>query len=162
MVDRQNAKALRVIGQDLASFGVVEFNLGRRGDNYTVRFEDRTPIQKSDSSIRRTMRSLLGTKEFARPVSKTLHFFTSELIWTDVARRFNRKGTQEITDLCELSLMLRALGDFLDDYESDDFVIFWEKNLVKVLFGQRERNFNLVNLYDRGTSLYLKRSNRRR
>ncbi len=56
--------------------------------------------------------------------------------------------------------MLRAVGDYLDDNESDDFVIFWERNLVKVLFGQRERNFNLINLYDRGTGLYLKRSNR--
>ena len=161
MADRQNAKALRVIGQDLASLGVVEFNVGRRGDTYTVRFEDRTPSENPDSSIRRTIRSRLGAKGSARPVTKTLHFFTSELIWTDAARSFNRKGTQEITDLCELSLMLRALGDFLDDHESDDFVILWERNLVKVLFGQRERNFNLVNLYDRGTSLYLKRSNRR-
>ena len=160
MADRQNAKALRVIGQDLASLSVAEFSVGRRGDTYTVRFEDRTPSQKPDSSIRGTIRALLGGKEFARPVSKTLHFFTSELIWKDAAHSFNRKGTEEITDLCELSLMLRALGDFLDDSESDDFVIFWERNLVKVLFDQREQNFMLVNLYERGTGLYLKRSNR--
>ncbi len=157
MADRQNAKALRVIGQDLALLGVAEFSVGRRGDNYTVRFDDRTPSQMPDLSIKGTLRSFSGAKEFARPVSKTLHFFISELIWKNAARSFNRKGTEEITGLCELSLMLRAVGNYLDDNESDDFIILWERNLVKVLFGQREQNFRLVNLYERGTGLYLKK-----
>ena len=148
MANRQNSRALRVIGQDLTSFGVADFSLGRRGDDYTVGFDDKP------DSIGQTIRSLAG------PCSKTLHFITRELIWTDAARSFKRKGTEEITDLCELSLMLRALGDYLDEHGSDNFIILWERNLVKVLFGERERNFMLINLYDRGTGLYLKRSNR--
>ena len=157
MADCQNATALRVIGQELAALGVAEFSVERRADNYTVRFEDKTHSKKPDSLIRGAFRSLSVTKEFARPVSRTLHFFISELIWKNAARSFNRKGAEEITGVCELSLMLRVVGNYLDDKESDDFVIFWERNMVKVLFGQREQNFSLVNLYEMGAGLYLKK-----
>jgi hypothetical protein len=85
-----------------------------------------------------------------------------QILWKDVARQLNRHASHGVADLNELSLLLRALGDFLDRNQAEDFAVFWSTNAVKVVFDSREENFNLVNLYNMGTRMYLKRSNRLR
>ena len=159
-----NAQSLRVIGQDLASLGIDVFNLGRKREEYTVWIE----ADKSDKMPRRE-RTLTGkivpialegntpVKEIPNP----MRFRSSQLLWADVARRFNRTALKEITDLNELSLLLRVLGNFLDKHQVDDFIIFWSKERAKVVFDNREQNFTMLNLYDVGTHMYLKRANRR-
>ncbi|MGH7830529.1 MAG: hypothetical protein ACREP8_10170 [Candidatus Binatia bacterium] len=159
-----NAQSLRVIGQDLAALGVDAFNLGRRGDEYTVWIEGREPnnvLTREKRFARKIIRMILGDDNSAREVPKSMRFASSQILWTDIARRFNRKPSRELTDLNELSLLLRVVGDFLDKNQADDFIIFWSKNWVKVVFGNRQENFTLLNLYDIGTGMYLKRANRR-
>jgi len=146
MADLSNAQSLRVIGQDLAALGVDAFNLGRSGDEYTVWIEDRESdkvLTGEKTFTRKIIRMILGNDNSAREIPKPMRFASPQILWTDVARRFNRKGSQELTDLNELSLLLRVLGDFLDKNQADDFIIFWSKNSVKVVFGKREENFTL-------------------
>jgi len=164
MAGLSNAQSLRVIGQDLAALGVDAFNLERSGDEYTVWIEDRESDQVltgEKTFTRKIIRMILGDDNPAREIPNPMRFASSQILWTDVARRFDRKGSQELTDLNELSLLLRVLGDFLDKNQADDFTIFWSKNSVKVVFAKREENFTLLHLYDVGTGMYLKRANRR-
>jgi len=160
MAGLSNAKALRVIGQDLAALDVNAFNLGRRGDDYTVWIEGRES-DRSFSPKKLFGRIFAGREGFAKETPNPMHFSTSQIVWTDVARSLSRKGVQRVTDLNELSLLLRALGDFLDKNHADDFIAFWSRDSVKVVFDNREQNFTFLNLYDVGTHMYLKRSNRR-
>ena len=159
-----NAQSLRVIGQDLAALGVETFNLGRKGDEYTVWIEDRKSdkrLGQENTLTKKIIRMILGDNNSTGEIPNPMRFASSQILWTDVARRFSRKAAQEITDLHELSLLLRVLGDFLDKNQADDFIIFWSKNLVKVVFDKQEQHFSLLNLYDVGTHMYLKRANRR-
>jgi hypothetical protein len=55
-------------------------------------------------------------------------------------------------DLPSLSLLLRVLGHDLDRKAVDDFIIFWSPKWVKVVYGSREENFTLLNLYEFGAS----------
>jgi len=57
-------------------------------------------------------------------------------------------------------LLLRVLGHHLDKKAADDFMISWSTKWVKVVYGDREETFTLLDLYNHGTSMYLRRSNR--
>ena len=162
MVVRHNAKALRVIGQDLAALGVNEFNLRKHGDDYRVWFQSKETNRNQPSLFLKLSRMILGSQKAAGPIPTTIRFSTAQLLWTDAARSMSRKGTKIITDLNELSLMLRALGNLLDDKEADEFHISWESSMVKVVSDKEAKNFRLLDLYDRGTHLYLRRSDRLR
>ena len=159
-----NAQSLRVIGQDLAALGIDVFNLGRKRDEYTVWIEETKSVKMliwEKTFTGKIVPVTLGSNTSAKEIPNPMRFKSSQLLWADVARRFNRTALKEITDLNELSLLLRVLGNFLDKHQTDDFIIFWSKELVKVVFDNREQNFTMLNLYDVGTHMYLKRANRR-
>lgn len=160
-----NAQSLRVIGQELATLGVDSFNLAKRGGNYTVWIENtkfKQAVAEDSTFAKRLMRTFLGDDPPAAPeIPDVMHFASPQVLWKDVERQFHRKASHETADLNELSLLLRALGDFLDRNRADDFNLFWSKNSAKVVFGDREENFNFLNLYNMGTRMYLKRSSRR-
>jgi hypothetical protein len=160
-----NAQSLRVIGQELVTLGVDAFNLAKRDNHYTVWIED-TKFKKSVTEDRRLAariirRFLRDDLPAASLVPEVMHFGSQQILWKDVERQLQRSGVQETADLNEMSLLMRALGDFLDRNGADNFNLFWSKNSARVVFGEREEKFNLLNLYNMGTRMYLKRSNRR-
>jgi hypothetical protein len=165
MATLSNAQSLRVIGQELAALGVDAFNLARRDDDYSVWIANSksAKVSTEEKTLTKEIIRMISGEDYSAPpeIPSAIHFAGLQILWRDVARQLNRKPSQEVADLNELSLLLRALGDFLDKNRADDFVIFWSKNSVKVVFGDREEDFNLLNLYNMGTRMYLKRSSRR-
>jgi hypothetical protein len=83
-------------------------------------------------------------------------------MWADVARSVSRSDVRTKTDFEELSLLLRALGDFLDDHGADEFWVSWHRDHIMVRFDDKEKKFRPLNLYDRGTHMYLRRVERQR
>lgn len=163
MIRRQNARALRVIGQNLAALGANHFELGKSGDEYSVAFNTREPARARKSFLSRFFGVSDGVRRTAtRLVSKTLRFSVTELMWADVARSVSRSEARTKTDFEELSLLLRALGDFLDDQGADEFWVSWDRHLITVRFGDQQKEFRPLNLYDRGTHMYLRRAERHR
>ena len=154
-----NAQSLRVIGQDLNSLGVREFNLGKKNGEYTLWVEEtrflkplleRKPLLKKIGQV-------LSTAEDAAADSKPIHISNSEILWAHVAQGIRRKAPDGAT-AHDLSLLLRVLGEHLDERAIDDFIIFWSANWVKVIYGHREENFTLLSLSEVESSMHLKRS----
>jgi hypothetical protein len=133
-----NAQSLRVIGQALDALRVNAFDLRKKGHDYTIWVE----TQDSDKKL-----------------TGEIHFATSQILWTHVARAVKRKTSDGVTDPHNLSFLLRVLGHHLDNNAVDDFMIFWSTKWVKVVYGKKEANFTLPNLYEFGTGMYLKRPN---
>ena len=156
-----NAQSLRVIGQDLTAGGINVFNLGRRNDEYTLWLEGReSGKQMTEQNMSRITQAILRREHFAREISEPIHFSNSEIFWAHIARGIRRRTSHGAADLHELSFLLRVLGHYLDKKAADDFMIFWSTNSVKVVYGNNEDNFTMLNLYDLGKSMYLTRSNR--
>jgi hypothetical protein len=138
-VNLSYAQSLRVIGQDLDALGIHAFDLRKKGHDYTVWAEGNGSDKK---------------------LTEVMHFATPQILWTHVARALKRETSRGVTDLHHLSLLLRVLGHHLDKKAADDFMISWSTKWVKVVYGDREETFTLLDLYNHGTSMYLRRSNR--
>ena len=138
-VNLSYAQSLRVIGQDLDALGIHAFDLRKKGHDYTV-WAERNGSDKK--------------------LTEVIHFATSQILWTHVARALKRKTSGGVTDPHNLSFLLRVLGHHLDNNAVDDFMISWSPKWVKVVYGDREETFTLLDLYNYGTSMYLRRSNR--
>jgi hypothetical protein len=134
-----NAQSLRVIGQALDALRIKAFDLRKSGHNYTIQ------VERKDSD---------------KGPTEEIHFATSQILWTHVARALTRKTSDGVTDPHNLSFLLRVLGHHLDTEAVDDFIIFWSTKAVKVVYGKKEECFTLPNLYKFGTGMYLKRPNR--
>ncbi|MGH7793317.1 MAG: hypothetical protein ACREQ2_00215 [Candidatus Binatia bacterium] len=163
-VTLSNAQSLRVIGQDLNALDINVFNLGRRNDEYTLGLEGREAGKQPTehkTAFKRIVQAILRRDDFPRKISEPRQFSAAEIFWAHIARGIKRQTSDGVTDLHELSLLLRVLGSYLDKNEADDFIIFWSTDSVKVVYDNKEDNFTMLNLYDLGTSMYLKRSNRR-
>jgi hypothetical protein len=153
-----NAESLRVIGQDLNALGINVFNLGKKNDEYTLWVEERKS-GKQLSGQKALFKKITQTISApAGEISKPIHFSSSEILWAHVAQGIKRKASDGVTNLHDLSILLRVLGDHLDKKSADDFIIFWSANWVKVVYGNKEENFTLLNLYEVGGNMYLKRS----
>jgi hypothetical protein len=133
-----NAQSLRIIGQALDPLGINAFDLRKSGDDYTIW------VKRKDSE---------------KKPAEAIHFATSQILWTHVARALKRKTSDGVTDPHNLSFLLRVLGHHLDNKAVDDFMISWSTKWVKVMYGKKEENFILPNLYEFGTGMYLKRPN---
>lgn len=158
------AQSLRVIGQDLDALGVHIFNLGKRGDEYTVWAEGREPDTRPTderSFLNKITQKSLEPADSATAKPNPIHFSASDLLWADTERRLKRKTSDDTSDLLHLSILMRVVGDYLDKKAAYDFAIFWFRNSVKVVYGNEEESFTLENLYDIGVHMYLKRSSRR-
>ena len=159
-----NAEALRVIGQDLSALGIDVFNLGKRNDEYTLWAEegrsDKQPIQQK-TLFKTTARTILIRDDSAGGISKPLHFSSSEIHAAHVAQEKRRKTSDGVTDRHDLSSLLRVLGYHLDKKAADDFIIFWSRNWVKVVYDNKEENFTLLNLSEVAANMHLRRSTHR-
>ena len=156
-----NAESLRVIGQDLNALGIHSFHLGRKNDEYTLWVEEkRTAKEVSPQGMlfNKITQTLLAHDDTAAGISKPIRFSSSEILWAHVAHGIKRKASGGVTDLHDMSLLLRVLGDHLDEKAANDFIIFWSGNWVKVVYGNKEENFPLRSLYEVGANMSLKRS----
>ena len=155
-----NAQSLRVIGQDLNSLGVHEFNLGKKNGEYTLWVEERRslrPAREWQPLLKKIGQVLSTAEDAAGQGSKPIHISNSEILWAHVAQGIRRKAPDGATRH-DLSLLLRVIGEHLDEKAVDDFIIFWSANWVKVVYGHREENFTVLSLSEVESSMQLKRS----
>jgi hypothetical protein len=156
-----NAQSLRVIGQDLDALGVKLFHLGKRNSEYTLWVEEAKsvpPAGKQRPLFNKITQALMARSESGE-ISQPIRLSNSEILWAHVAQGIKRKAADGVTDH-NLSLLLRVLGEHLDQKAIDDFIIFWSGNWVKVVYGNKEENFTVLNLYEVDANMHLKRSSR--
>jgi hypothetical protein len=161
------SRILRVIGQDLEPLGVNAFKLAKLGDDFSVSMNQSESEQVPPA--KGTVFNKVTQKIFGRPDSprETLYhrYFTSrEILVADLERQSRRKVSHSPSDLRNLSLELRGLGDYLDRKAAGDFAISWAPapDAIKVRYDQKSASFTMRDLYDFGIHMYLKRSERSR
>jgi hypothetical protein len=158
------SRILRVIGQDLEPLGVNVFELAKVGDDFSVLMNqsgtEQVPPAKGTFDK-------ITLKIFGRPYSprETPHrkYYTSrEILVADTERKSRRSPSYSPSDLRNLSLELRGLGDYLDRKAAGDFTISWAPapDLIKVRYDQKSESFTMRDLYDFGIHMYMKRSDR--
>ena len=159
------SRILRVIGQDLEPLRVNAFELAKLGDDFSVLMNQ--GASQKVPSVRGTVLDKIIQMIFGRPDAPRetpLHkYFTSrEILVADMERQFRRSVSHSPSDLRNLSLELRGLGDYLDRKAAGDFTISWAPapDLIKVHYDHRSESFSQRDLYDFGIHMYLKRSER--
>ena len=161
------SRILRVIGQDLEPLGVNAFELAKLGDDFSVSMNrsetERVPAAEG------TVFDKITQKIFGRPHSprETPHrkYYTSrEVLVADLERQSRRSVAHTPSDLRDLSLELRGLGDYLDRKAAGDFTVSWAPTpkLIKLRYDQKSESFTMRDLYDFGIHMYMKRSERSR
>jgi hypothetical protein len=157
-----NAQSLRVIGQDLDALGINAFHLGKRNSDYTLWVEEAKSGQqpsKQKPLFNKITQAILARSDSSSEASRPIHLSSAEILWAHVAQGIKRKASDGVTDH-NLSLLLRVLGDHLDQRAADDFIIFWSTDWVKVVYGNKEENFTLRNLHEVDANMHLKRTAR--
>jgi hypothetical protein len=160
------SRILRVIGQDLEPLGVNSFELEKWGDDFSVL------MNQSDAGrelpTRRTvfekfMQKILGHSDSPKETPRR-YFSSGEVLLADIERQSKRGIFNSPSDLRDLSLELRGLGDYLDRKAAREFTISWAAapNSIKVSYDQKKESFTVRDLYDFGIHMYMKRSDRPR
>ena len=153
------AQSLRVIGQDLEGLGVKAFALARHADEYIVRLDwdgpdarlrEKTLVKRIAGKLHRTEDSQVAP----------LRFTTAQIISSDIERSLRRGESTGVPDSANLSLILRVLGNFLDERGAADFAISWSGDGARVNYDRKAESFTTENLYDLGVRMYLRRSDR--
>lgn len=154
------AQSLRVIGQDLEGLGVKAFELGKVADDYVVDMDCHGPERKlrDKSLLTRITKKIHGVND--PPVPNPLRFTTEQIVWADIERGSHRGQSGGVPDAGKLSLVLRVLGNFLDEREASEFTICWSSDGARVSYDRKVESFTNDNLYDLGVRMYLRRSNR--
>ena len=158
------AQSLRVIGQDLDALGVRIFNLGKRGDEYTVWAEEEASAMASTENknfLKKIAQQFIAPTNSNAAGINPIRFVTGDILRADTERRLNRNDSESTLDLIHLSVLMRVLGDYLDKKAADDFSIFWFRNSVKVVYSNKEESFRFDNLYDISVHMYLRRYSHR-
>jgi hypothetical protein len=156
------AQTLRVIGQDLDKFRPQSLILEKVGDVYLVHLE--RPESSRNLSQRGVLTWLVERIRGSRAVEeapRSLRFTTSEILSSDAQRRAQRSGSSGMS-IHNLSMDLRALGDYLDRKRARDFALRWSRSSAMVSYGDKEEYFTTENLHDLGINMYLRRVTRER
>jgi hypothetical protein len=158
------AQSLRVIGQALDALRINAFKLEKRGEKYIVRNWEPSFLRG------------IAEKVWGRHDSNQMHMVAGErsavLIYTNSdtnrleAQGLSRRGSDDRLDPHNISLALRALGDYLDKKRAVGFDISWSVASVTVKYetsvhDHKEEVFTVQNLHDLGVGMYLRRSSRR-
>lgn len=155
------AQSLRVIGQALQALHIEVFRLEKNDDEYIVRLGRGRSAGKllwEATFVKSIAEKLLGPSDLVR-------YDSSDIDRLETKGRLGRGCLNSVPDAENLSLALRALGDYLDQKRARDFLISWSEHSVRVKYvtvrqDLKEEDFTLENLYDRGVHMYLRRSNR--
>jgi hypothetical protein len=154
------AQSLRVIGQDLDKFQLKSFSLEKRGDEYVVQIEGESHRKSSLQDISKLIiQKTLGSHDPLEEIPKLLRFTTTEILCSDIQRQMKRCEPGGLP-VHNLSVVLRALGAYLDRKRAGEFAIGWSRYSVKVTYDQKEEYFTTNNLHDLAVGMYLKRVNR--
>ena len=152
------AQSLRAIGQALEAFRLKAFELHKNGPEYILH----VGVSESAGKLRAITAKLSGyVGHFKIPIT------SSAIDCLDVEGRSRRRSASD-GPTANLSLSLRALGDFLDEKQAVTFSIAWSPHSVMVQYqtpngSHRVQDFTTENLYDRavhklGVQMYLRRS----
>jgi hypothetical protein len=153
------SQSLRVIGQELESLGVDAFELGKLDDEYVVQMDRNGADEKSsnNSLLKRISEKMHGAGDSQMA---PLRFTTEQIIRSDIERAVRRAESSGIPNSGNLSLILRVLGNYLDERGADDFTILCSSDGIKVNYDRKLERFTTDNLYDLGVRMYLRRSGR--
>ena len=166
---RSYAQSLRVIGQALEeALGIDSFELDKTADVYIVRMERAKSAGKlswEERFLKAVAEKIWGAEDSAKKILNPLLFASSDIDRLDTEGRSKRGEPNAMPDARNLSLGLRALGDFLDRKEALGFTIRWSTQAVAVSYEtsekrHRQESFKPENLYDHGVRMYLRRSDR--
>jgi hypothetical protein len=157
------AQSLRVIGQDLDKLQPNSLILEKSGDEYLVR------IKRTESSGKSSQRGvvtwiiekILGSEDVVEESPEIIRFTISEILWSDTQKRVKRSARNGMP-MHNLSMDLRALGDYLDRKRAGNFAIRWSRSSAMVSYGNHEEYFTTENLHDLGINMYLRRITRER
>ncbi len=119
-----HAKSLRVIGQSLEAARVAVFELENDGDGYIVRSDSLTDLNKSDSFEPGGRCAAI----------RSLRFNPSYISRLDAQGHKQRRNYSlaRLQTPCNLSRLLRTLGDLLDRNGVSAFHISWMSDSVSV------------------------------
>ena len=161
------SRILRVIGQDLEPLGVNAFELAKLGDDFSVSMNQSESEQAPSAKgtvLEKITQKIFGRPDSPRETSHRRDFTSREILVADMERQSRRKVSHSSSDLRNLSLELRGLGDYLDRKAAGDFTISWAPapNSIKVRYDQKSESFTMRDLYDFGIHMYMKRSDRPR
>jgi hypothetical protein len=153
------SQSLRVIGQELESLGVDAFELGKLDDEYVVQMDGNGTAGKlsNNTLLKRISEKFHGVDS---QIPSRLRFSTEQIIRSDIERAVRRAETSGIPNSGSLPLILRVLGNFLDERGADNFTILCSSDGVKVNYDRKLECFTTDNLYDLGVRMYLRRSGR--
>jgi hypothetical protein len=109
------AQSFRVIGQDLEGRGVHSFELGKFKEEYIVEMDrgGRGGKSRDKTILKRITEKIHGVDD--SQISNSLRFTSAKLFWADAQRRLQRSDSRGLPNAGKLSLVLRVLGDFLDE-----------------------------------------------
>ena len=158
------SQILRVIGQDLEPLGINSFELAKWGDDYIVWTEHSEfgrELSGKRTFFEKITQKLLRHTDSDKETPHRRYFSRVEILLADIERQSKRRILISPSNLRDLSLVLRVLGDYLDRKAAGEFTISWAPNSIKVRYDQKEESFTLQNLYDFGVHMYMKRSDRR-
>ena len=152
------SQSLRVIGQNLEGLDVGAFDLRKQSDEYVVQMENKWTGARlpGNNLLKRITEKFHGEAQITNP----LRFTTAQLVWSDIERAVHRSDSASVPDCGKLSLVLRVLGDFLDEKAAADFTLSWSGDRAQVRYADKVESFTIDNLYDLGVRMYLKRSGR--
>lgn len=156
------AQSLRVIGQDLAKFRLNSFALEKSGHEYAVRIEQTALLEKLSQPkgfLKTIVEKFRSSDNSLNESPKLLRFTNAEILWSDTQRRAKRCEPHGMPTH-NLSVILRALGNYLDKKRAGDFAIWWSTYAAKVKYDHNEEYFTTDNLHDLGVNMYLKRVTR--
>ena len=153
-----NAQCLRVIGQYLDAHPTNAFRLRSFGASYIVSSEDLGKAPPPGLLSRIRQRILSGDDP---PASDYLVFTRREIFHLDLQRQADRKSASTIEGR-DFSIALRALGDYFDRKNVDQFAIDWTQNSITARYGTHQEAFTRPELYNFGVRMYLRRADRGR
>jgi len=159
------SRILRVIGQELEPLGISGFELAKVGDDFSVSMAQSASQQVPSvqrSVLDKIIQMIFGRPDPPRETPHHRNFTSREILVADIERQSRRRRSHSPSDLRNLSLELRGLGDYLDRKVAGDFTISWAPapDLIKVRYDQKSESFSMRDLYDFGIHMYLKRSDR--
>lgn len=156
------AQSLRVIGQDLDKFRLNSFRLEKKGDEYVVQIDPTDSPRQSlprEGFLARFIEKIMGSERALEATPKLVRFTSTGILWSDTERKLKRYEPDGMP-MHNLSVVLRALGNYLDRKGASDFAISWTTHSAKVSYNNKEEYFSTDNLHDLGISMYLKRVTR--
>jgi hypothetical protein len=168
---REFAKELRALGQEIEKFSFSAFDLQIDSGIYVVTGKAGMPLENVKFSFSRFVRELLRGSNptptmTTKPGQIDLRFSPDEIEKFDVRGRVKREDPGRIPDPYSISQILRGAGSYLDNRDVTSLVgISMKDRWVTVRYQTAEGRLeqakqDLEYFYDYWVKMYMRRSNR--